>query len=198
MRIQKYEEEFEFCRQLWNRINQYLFNFIDCLILVDVLNILWKNNERLVVNQFDTYTKEIEQTTDVDPTDIGVNLKNNRNFEKLLTALGDLELESPWETVMLVQDFHKRKPTGYMSKSVLGPFAQRRETEVIMEHSKEYSFSPKILRTADNRQLDYLQKRHLSLMEDGVMEDMNEYLEKQLDEVGSIHVDDTPTGAGQG
>lgn len=78
LRIEKYEEEFEFSRQLWNRINQYLFNFIDCLILVDVLNILWKDKERVVVNEFDTYTQEIEQTTEVDPTDIGVNLKNNR------------------------------------------------------------------------------------------------------------------------
>lgn len=110
-----------------------------------------------------------------------------------------MELETPWETIDLVQEFHKRKPTGYMTRSVLGPFAQRRETEVFREHTKDYSFSPKIIRTTDNRQLDYLQRRHLSLVEDGMYEDMNNYIDKQLEEVGSVDIGESPekTGAGQ-
>ena len=83
---------------------------------------------------------------------------------------------------------NKHRPKEYQNKSVPGQFASRRHTKLYDELDKELSFSPKINKTVDNRKLDFTQKRYLALLEDGMFEDMNEYLIKELDELQEIKV----------
>jgi len=78
---------------------------------------------------------------------------------------------------------NKYKPSTYQTSTVCGPFAARRHSRVKYEHNKEYSFSPRINKSANNKELDYVQKRHLSMMEEGYFEDIDEYLIQQLDDM---------------
>lgn len=87
---------------------------------------------------------------------------------------------------------NKHRPKEYQNKSVIGQFASRRHTKIHEEIDKELSFSPKINKTVDNRQLDFTQKRYLALLEDGMFDDVNEYLIKELDELQEINIDQTP------
>lgn len=90
------------------------------------------------------------------------------------------------------RNLNKYKPSNYTADSVFGPFVSRRHTKVFYEHTKDCSFSPRINKTTDNRGLDYLQKRHLSLIEEGMYDDMNDLLLKQLGEMKAIPVEDSP------
>jgi hypothetical protein len=87
---------------------------------------------------------------------------------------------------------NNKRQKEYQNKSVPGQFASRRHTKIHQEIEKELSFSPKINKTVDNRQLDFTQKRYLALLEDGMFDDVNEYLIKELDELQEISIDQTP------
>lgn len=91
-----------------------------------------------------------------------------------------------------LRSLNKYKPTNYTADSVFGPFVSRRHTKVFYDHTKDCSFSPRINKTTDNRGLDYLQKRHLSLIEEGMYDDMNDILLKQLAEMKPIPIEDSP------
>jgi hypothetical protein len=80
LRVEKYEEEFEFSKQLWNRVNNYLFNYIDLIIMVDILEILFMDHEKNAMKEFDSYVENISKTTEINAKDFGINLKNNSKF----------------------------------------------------------------------------------------------------------------------
>ncbi|CAI2383475.1 unnamed protein product [Moneuplotes crassus] len=181
--IQEFLKEQQFCKQLWNRMNQFLFNFIDSIILIDVLEIFMTKQEQAAINEFDNYVQGISKTTDISPGDIAENLKRNR----------DLEVKEIWTTKRIFKYFLKKKPANYHDKGYFGPYAARRMTRIYAEHKKEYSFSPRIIR---KKGLDYLQKRHLSLLESGLFEDLNDLLLKELHKVKSIQLEESPEVTG--
>ena len=88
-------------------------------------------------------------------------------------------------------NLEKFKPTNYQTDSVYGPFISKRHTKVINEHNKDYSFSPRINKNKSKGKLDYLQRRHISMIEEGLYDDINKLLLKEIDEVKSIHLDDS-------
>jgi Fe2+ transport system protein B len=77
MRIKRYEEELQFAKQIWNRINKYLFNYIDAIILIDVLVILITKNPKNGVKEFEQYVSDISNVTEIAPEEIGKNMKRN-------------------------------------------------------------------------------------------------------------------------
>jgi hypothetical protein len=56
--------ELEFALQLWNKINCYLFNYIDSFILVDFLMILLSNSKSKIKTAH-KYINDISQTDDL-------------------------------------------------------------------------------------------------------------------------------------
>jgi len=78
----------------------------------------------------------------------------------------------------------------HQTDSVYGPFISRRHTRVYNEHFEDYSFSPKIIKPKDSSKLDYLQRRHLSMIESGYQEDIDNFLMRELDEMKSIPLED--------
>lgn len=96
-----------------------------------------------------------------------------------------------WSSVEIFREFKKLKPTNYQTDSVYGPFVSRRHANTLKEHNRDCSFSPSINRTRSKGKLDFLQKRHISMIEEGLYDDINSLLLKELDEVKSIHLDDS-------
>lgn len=77
MRIKRYEEELQFGKQIWNRINKYLFNYIDAIILIDVLVILITKSQKHGIREFEKYVADISNVAEVSPEEIGRNMKRN-------------------------------------------------------------------------------------------------------------------------
>lgn len=77
MRKARQQEELELTKQLWGRINKFLFNFIDSIILIDILIILFLNNNKKGIEDFDTYINDITNMTEISPEEIGRNMKRN-------------------------------------------------------------------------------------------------------------------------
>jgi len=76
-RIDIYEEELEFWKQFWHRMNQFLFNYIDSIILVDILDIFFTKSERKSIKEFDNYVDGISRSAQIAPEEIGINFKRN-------------------------------------------------------------------------------------------------------------------------
>ena len=89
------------------------------------------------------------------------------------------------------------KPVNYQEREVLGPFAARRLTRIYAEHTKDYSFSPKIIRRSCKNELDYVQKRHLSLLESGLFEDLNDLLLQEINDVKNVTLEESPERTGE-
>jgi hypothetical protein len=105
IRVDKYEEEFEFAKQLWNRVNNYLFNYIDLIIMVDILEILFAtHNQKKSMSDFDAYVENISKTTEITAKDFGRNLKNNSNYI-WLKAIEQLEISEQWSTSKIFSVF---------------------------------------------------------------------------------------------
>lgn len=79
MRKARQQQEIELTKQLWVRINKYLFNFIDSIILIDILIILFLNNHKKGIEEFDNYINDITNMTEISPEEIGRNMKRNSN-----------------------------------------------------------------------------------------------------------------------
>ena len=99
-----------------------------------------------------------------------------------------LKVEDPWEISEIYRLFRKIKPSMHITDSVFGPFTSRRQTRVYKEHFREFSFSPDILRNKNRSKIDYLQKRHLSMIETGFME---EDILNGINEIKSIPLEDS-------
>jgi len=80
MRHKKLKDEKEFANQLWNRINKYLFNYIDSIILIDVLIILFTKNEKEGVIELENYIEDVANITEISAEEVGRNLKRNSNI----------------------------------------------------------------------------------------------------------------------
>lgn len=82
---QKDSIELEFALQFWNKINCYLFNYVDSVILVDFLMILL-NSSNNAVQKAERYIDEISQADDLPLEEIQKNRERN----------SDLYIEDPW------------------------------------------------------------------------------------------------------
>ena len=49
--------------------------------MVDILEILFLDNEKKAMKEFDAYVDNISKTTEINPKDFGIILKNNSNFD---------------------------------------------------------------------------------------------------------------------
>jgi len=70
----------DFAKQIWNRLNQFLFNFIDSIILVDILETLFSKPEKKAIKELDKYAGDISKSTKISPNDISKNLKRNSMY----------------------------------------------------------------------------------------------------------------------
>mmetsp|Transcript_30943 Transcript_30943/g.27374 ORF Transcript_30943/g.27374 Transcript_30943/m.27374 type:complete len:105 (+) Transcript_30943:624-938(+) len=103
-----YEQELAFSKQMWNRINQFLFNFIDSIILVDVLEILFGKHEKKAIQEFDKYVGVVNISSQISHEDISINLKRNK----------ELEINEIWETVEIYSFFKNKKPMNYQERDM--------------------------------------------------------------------------------
>lgn len=80
----------------------------------------------------------------------------------------------------------------HLTESVYGPFISRRHTRVYNEHFQDFSFSPQILKPKKNKdKIDYLQRRHLSMIDTGFIHEMDAFLMREIDEMRSIPLEDS-------
>ena len=77
IRKAKYETEKAFVMQLWNKINSFLFKFIDSIILIDILIILFLNNSREGIDNFESYINQINDLIGVSSEDQNKNKEEN-------------------------------------------------------------------------------------------------------------------------
>lgn len=98
-KIREYKEsiELEFALQLWNKVNWYLFNYVDSAILIDFLIILLSNSYNKV-NIGEQYISEISQADDLPFEEIEKNKERN----------SQLVLGNVW-TVQQLFEFFKNK-----------------------------------------------------------------------------------------
>jgi predicted DNA-binding protein YlxM (UPF0122 family) len=76
---EKDANELEFALQLWNKINCYLFNYVDSAILVDFLMILLSTSKHKVETA-ERYIDEISQADDLPIEEIQKNRERNKEF----------------------------------------------------------------------------------------------------------------------
>jgi hypothetical protein len=81
----KEANELEFALQFWNKINCYLFNYVDSIILVDFLMILLSSSKHRLPTA-ERYVNEISSSDDLPAEDIEKNRQRN----------SDLYIEHPW------------------------------------------------------------------------------------------------------
>jgi hypothetical protein len=94
---EKDNNELQFCLQLWNKVNCYLFNYVDSIILIDFLMILLTSSRNRLATAQD-YIEEISRADDLPKEDIEKN--RDRNV--------DLIVDHIWTVEELFQ-FHKHK-----------------------------------------------------------------------------------------
>lgn len=76
---EKDANELEFALQLWNKINCYLFNYVDSAILIDFLMILLSTSKHKVETA-ERYIEEISQADDLPIEEIQKNRERNKEF----------------------------------------------------------------------------------------------------------------------
>ena len=84
MRKARQKKEHEMAKQLWSKINKFLFNFIDSIILIDILINLFLNATKKGVEEFDAYIHDITNIIEISPEEIGRNLKRNSTVYYLI------------------------------------------------------------------------------------------------------------------
>jgi hypothetical protein len=87
MRYEKQVQEVEFVNQLWNKINKYLFNFIDSVILIDALITMFTKNELEGVPELSKYLSDVANITEDNNEEVQKNMKHNSKFINLITIL---------------------------------------------------------------------------------------------------------------
>jgi hypothetical protein len=97
VKAEKDNNELQFCLQLWNKVNCYLFNYVDSIILIDFLMILLTSSRNRLATAQD-YIEEISRADDLPKEDIEKN--RDRNV--------DLMVDHIWTVEELFQ-FHKHK-----------------------------------------------------------------------------------------
>lgn len=156
-RVKEYKEtmELEFAIQLWNKINWYLFNYIDAAILIDFLTILLSNSyNKLTIGE--QYIYEISQADDVPFEEVEKNKERN----------AELVLGSVW-TVEQLFDFFKNKLNwaSIVSRNGVSIDGDLKKQRLTQELFKECTFRPKILKKSKD-----LRRKTLSMakLEDSV------------------------------
>lgn len=88
LKEEKDANELEFALQLWNKINCFLFNYVDSVILVDFLMILLSKSRHKLLTA-EKYVEEISQADDLPLEEIEKN--RERNSELVLGTLWTVE-----------------------------------------------------------------------------------------------------------
>ena len=80
--------ELEFALQLWNKINVYLFTYVEATVLVDFLMIILSNSKRKITTA-ENYLVEISQADGLSLEEIEMN--KERNSELVLSDVWTIE-----------------------------------------------------------------------------------------------------------
>jgi hypothetical protein len=94
---EKDSNELQFCLQLWNKVNCYLFNYVDAIILIDFLMILLSSSKNKIPTA-QNYVGEISRADDLPIEEIEKNRERN----------ADLIVDHVWTVEQLFQ-FYKHK-----------------------------------------------------------------------------------------
>ena len=73
-RSEHLKEEKNFAKQIWNKINSFLFNFVDSSILIDFFLIIFYEGD------LHTFIDNISVTEDMDEGEIEVNRERNKHL----------------------------------------------------------------------------------------------------------------------
>lgn len=138
--------ELEFALQLWNKLNWYLFMYIDSTILIDFLMILLSNSKRKAVTAA-KYLQEISKADDLSPEEIEENKKRN----------SELVLKEEWSVEQLF-DYFKRKLNwpSIVARTGFSIENSEKKQRLINEHYKECTFKPQVsvkVREADEKKI---------------------------------------------
>ena len=77
LKNEKQVAELEFVKQLWSKINKNLFNFIDAVILIDVLIMLFTLSKSKGVPELSEYLSVAAHDTVDSPSEVQTNIKRN-------------------------------------------------------------------------------------------------------------------------
>ena len=72
--VDKHEEELEFAKQLWNKVNCFLFNFVDSIILIDFLTLLFQKDD------LTTFIEEVSRADGLPKSEIENNYERNKDI----------------------------------------------------------------------------------------------------------------------
>lgn len=135
---EKDSNELEFALQLWNKVNCYLFNYVDAVILVDFLLILLSNSNNKI-RTAQSYIEEISQADDLPLEEI----ENNRERN------ADLVLESVWTVEQLFLFFkHKLNCPTIVTRTGFSIERGLKKNKLYTDYFKECTFRPKITKKA--------------------------------------------------
>lgn len=135
---EKDSNELQFCLQLWNKVNCYLFNYVDSIILIDFLMILWSSSKNRIPTAQD-YIGEISRADDLPIEEIEKNRERN----------ADLIVDHVWTVEQLFQ-FHKHKlnwPT-IVTRTGFSIDRGLKKNQLYQDYFKECTFRPQITKKA--------------------------------------------------
>ena len=130
----------EFAIHLWNNVNQYLFNFIDSVILINVLYFFFSGvfqSEKPSISAVAQYIKSVGQIAEVSQSEQEENKRRNSH----------LVVDQLYSVEDLYRIFSARVSRECrLEARPKGPLGQKRELETVTEHFKDLTFKPKILK----------------------------------------------------
>jgi len=134
----KDSNELEFALQLWNKINCYLFNYVDSAILVDFLMILLGGSKHKLFKA-QMYVEEISKSDDLPVEEIQKNRDNN----------SDLLLDNVWTVEHLLYNYrHKLNSPPIVTRTGFSIDRELKKNKLYNDYFKEYTFRPKITKKA--------------------------------------------------
>ena len=131
---EKDSAELEFALQLWNKINWYLFTYVEATVLIDFLMILLSNSKRKVTTA-EKYLLEISQAEGLSLEEIEMNKERN----------SELVVSNIWSVDELF-NFYKIKLNwpAIVARTGLGIENNQRKQRLYNEHYKEWTFRPQV------------------------------------------------------